>query len=157
MIQDDRAYAQRAGNPYWISVENEVFSKENKGGCILTPSQIDNLVGLLFRLYNEEEFLRDGGSAEKLFLTDLSNELNIHPLHPSRDFPRYFSYTFGEYARKIRVEKSLSFLPDKNPSLPEFAFECGFADQRSHFLRGLKEIIGINPFSAYRKLFAGKC
>lgn len=91
--------------------------------------------------------------AEKLSLIDLSNELNIHPVHLSRDFSKYFYCTFGEYVRKIRVEKSLSFLPNKNLSLTEIAFNCGFADQ-SHFLRCFKQINGVTP-SAYRKLLVG--
>jgi AraC family transcriptional regulator len=96
-----------------------------------------------------KEILHDS-YAEKLSLANLSNELNIHPVHLSRDFRKHFHCTLGEYVRKVRVEKSLSFMPDKNRSLTEIAFACGFADQ-SHFLRCFKQIIGINPY-AYRKL-----
>ncbi|HLM61883.1 MAG TPA: AraC family transcriptional regulator [Pyrinomonadaceae bacterium] len=87
--------------------------------------------------------------AEKISLINLSNELSIHPAHLSRDFSKHFHCTFGEYVRKLRVEKSLAFLPNKNLSLTEIAFQCGFADQ-SHFLRCFKQIIGTNP-NAYRK------
>jgi AraC family transcriptional regulator len=86
---------------------------------------------------------------EKISLTNLSNELNVHPVHLSRDFSKHFHCTFGEYVRKIRIEKSLALLPNKNLSLTEIAFQCGFADQ-SHFLRCFKQIVGINP-NAYRK------
>ncbi len=99
-----------------------------------------------------KEILRDGYS-EKLSLINLSNELNIHPVHLSRDFSKHFHCTFGDYVRKIRVEESLSLMPDRNLSLTEIAFECGFADQ-SHFLRCFKQIIGTNPL-AYRKLIFG--
>jgi len=99
-----------------------------------------------------KEILSDA-YAEKLSLIGLSNELNIHPVHLSRDFPKYFHCTFGEYVRKIRVEKSLSLLPNTELSLTEIAFLCGFADQ-SHFLRCFKKVNGINP-SEYRKLFLG--
>jgi AraC-like DNA-binding protein len=96
-----------------------------------------------------KEILRDG-YAEKLSLEMLSRELKIHPVHLSRDFSKYFNCTFGEYVRKTRIEKSLALLPDKNLSLTEIAFDCGFADQ-SHFLRCFKQITGTAP-SAYRKL-----
>jgi len=95
------------------------------------------------------EILRDG-YGESLSLEKLSKELNIHPVHLSRDFPKHFHCTFGEYVRKLRVEKSLARMTDKNLSLTEIAFECGFADQ-SHFLRCFKEINGVTP-SEYRKL-----
>ena len=88
--------------------------------------------------------------SEKFSLANLSRELDIHPVHLSRDFSKHFHCTLSEYVRKIRVEKSLSLMSDKNLSLTEIAFKCGFADQ-SHFLRSFKVINGINP-SAYRNL-----
>lgn len=99
-----------------------------------------------------KEILRDGYAGE-ISLKKLSGELNIHPAHLSRDFSKHFYCTFGEYVRKIRVEKSLAFLADKNLSLTEIAFRCGFADQ-SHFLRCFKQINGASP-SAYRKILFG--
>lgn len=93
------------------------------------------------------------GYAEKFSLENLSNELNIHPAHLSRDFSKHFHCTFGEYVRKVRVERSFALLPEKNHSLTEIAFECGFSDQ-SHFLRCFKQFIGINPYT-YRKFLLG--
>lgn len=83
-------------------------------------------------------------------LDRLAHEINIHPAHLSRDFSRYFHCPFGEYVRKLRIERSLALLPDKDLSLTEIAFRCGFADQ-SHFLRTFKRMLGVNP-SSYRKL-----
>lgn len=98
-----------------------------------------------------KEILHDG-YAETLSLKYLSNELNLHPVHLSRYFSKHFDCTYSEYVRKIRIEKSLSLLPDHKLSLTEIAFACGFADQ-SHFLRCFRQIIGISP-SAYRKILA---
>lgn len=86
----------------------------------------------------------------KLSLEDLAKTAGIHPVHLSRYFPRYFYCSIGEYIRKIKIEKSLSLLPNKKISLTEIAFECGFSDQ-SHFTRCFKEINGITP-SGYRKI-----
>lgn len=88
---------------------------------------------------------------EKLTLGQLSEALAIHPVHLSRDFPKYFNCSFGEYIRKIRVEKALALIAQNNASLTEIAIQCGFADQ-SHFIRCFKEINGINP-SAHKKLY----
>lgn len=41
---------------------------------------------------------------EKLNLSDLAKIVNIHPIHLSRDFPKYFHCTLGEYLRKLKVE-----------------------------------------------------
>ncbi len=87
---------------------------------------------------------------DNLTLGFLSETLSIHPVHLSRDFSKYFNCSFGEYIRKLKVEKSLSLLSDKRKLLTEIAFECGFADQ-SHFTRCFKEINGMSP-SSYRKI-----
>lgn len=90
-----------------------------------------------------DEILRDNFD-KPLSLQVLSAELDLHWGHLSRDFPRYFYCNFSEYIRKIRIEKSLSLLRDKNLSLTEIALICGFADQ-SHFIRCFKEIYKITP------------
>jgi AraC-like DNA-binding protein len=88
--------------------------------------------------------------SESLTLSDLSGKVDIHPVHLSRDFQKYFHCSLGQYIRKLKIQKSMSLLPQKETSLSDITFECGFADQ-SHFNRCFKEIIGITPF-AYRKL-----
>lgn len=85
-----------------------------------------------------------------LLLNELSDELNIHAAHLSRDFPRYFYCNFGEYVRKIKIEKALILLRQKHLSLTDISFACGFADQ-SHFIRTFKEFHGITP-KLFRKL-----
>jgi len=69
--------------------------------------------------------------------------VNIHPIHLSRDFPKYFHCTLGEYLRKLKVENSLKIL-NNFEFLSEVALECGFSDQ-SHFIRCFKENMGITP------------
>lgn len=96
-----------------------------------------------------KELLHDQVS-EKFSLNELSSTLDIHPVHLSRGFSKYFDCNLGDYVRKLKVEKSLSLLPNKKMSLTDIAFECGFSDQ-SHFTRNFKEINGVNP-SEYRKL-----
>lgn len=81
--------------------------------------------------------------AEKLCLNELSQTLNIHPIHLSRDFQKHFQCNLGEYVRKLKVEKSLAIL-NTYESLSEVALECGFSDQ-SHFIRCFKKNIGITP------------
>lgn len=96
-----------------------------------------------------EEILRD--SFDRTFsLTELSNQLDLHPAHLSRDFSRYFRCNFSEYIRRIKVEKALSMLRNKKVTLTDIALNCGFADQ-SHFIRCFKEFVGITP-KAFRKI-----
>lgn len=92
--------------------------------------------------------------AEKNSLAALSAIAGIHPVHLSRGFSKYFHCTMGDYIRKLRIEKSLSMLPDRENALTDISFECGFADQ-SHFNRCFREIVGVNPM-AYRKILRGQ-
>ena len=83
-------------------------------------------------------------------LTQISKGLNLHPAYLSRQFPKYFdSLTFGEYVRKLRIQKAIHLLYHTSHSLSEIAYLAGFADQ-SHFSRMFKNQTGLKP-SAFRK------
>jgi AraC family transcriptional regulator len=90
-------------------------------------------------------------SPENWKLVDLAKLANVHPVHLSRHFSKYFKASLGEYIRTIKVQKSLSLLPNKQLSLTEIAAECGFSDQ-SHFIRSFKFHYQLTPLH-YRKLF----
>jgi AraC-like DNA-binding protein len=87
--------------------------------------------------------------AERITLSFLARETGIHPVHLSRDFPRYFRMTMGDYIRKIKIDKATVFLSDRKKSITEIAYDCGFSDQ-SHFIRCFKQATGITP-NKYRK------
>lgn len=85
-----------------------------------------------------------------LSLGQVSNQLNVHPAYLSREFSKHFdNLTFGDYVRKMRIEKAISFLQSSSCSLSEIAYLTGFSDQ-SHFTRIFKKHTGQSP-SLYRK------
>lgn len=85
-----------------------------------------------------------------LSLKEISKDLNIHPAYLSREFSKYFdNLSFGDYMRKLRIEKAIELLNTSSYSLTEIAYLTGFSDQ-SHFTRIFKLTTGKNP-SAYRK------
>jgi AraC-like DNA-binding protein len=87
-----------------------------------------------------------------LSLKEISESLNVHPTYLSREFSKYFdNLSFGDYIRKLRIEKSLELMKDPKHSLAEIAYLTGFSDQ-SHFNRTFKLHTGKNP-SVYRKNF----
>ena len=89
---------------------------------------------------------------ENISLKQVAHELSIHPVHISREFPKYFnSSSFGEYVRKIKIEKAISLLSKKELSLTDIAYTAGFSDQ-SHFTKTFKSHTGILP-SQYRKFY----
>jgi AraC family transcriptional regulator len=89
-------------------------------------------------------------SSEELTLTQIAKILNIHPVHLSRNFTKYFNCNLGDYLRTIKIQKVLSLLPNQDLSITQIAFQCNFADQ-SHFIRSFKALHNITPLH-YRKL-----
>jgi AraC-like DNA-binding protein len=85
-----------------------------------------------------------------LSLKVISENLNVHPSYLSREFSKYFDdLSFGDYIRKLRIEKATTLLSGSQYSLAEIAYLTGFSDQ-SHFNRIFKKNIGITP-SQYRR------
>jgi AraC-like DNA-binding protein len=85
-----------------------------------------------------------------LSLKDISKELQVNPAYLSREFSRYFdNLSFGEYIRKLRIEKAIQLMHSSKYSLTEIAYLTGFSDQ-SHFTRIFKRFTGQNP-SEYRR------
>lgn len=85
-----------------------------------------------------------------LSLQQASDELEINPAYLSREFSKYFdNLSFGDYIRKMRIEKAMALIDTTDYSLTEIAYLTGFSDQ-SHFNRIFKKQTGENP-SAFRK------
>ncbi|TJY38047.1 helix-turn-helix domain-containing protein [Pontimicrobium aquaticum] len=91
--------------------------------------------------------------AEKITLQYLSKQTNIHPAHISRDFPKYFDTTLGNYIRKVKIEHSVTLLI-KSESLTNIAYQCGFSDQ-SHFIRCFKSTYNMTP-NKFKSILASR-
>ncbi|MBW3127094.1 chromate resistance protein ChrB domain-containing protein [Hymenobacter profundi] len=85
-----------------------------------------------------------------LRLTEAADTLQVNPSYLSREFARYFdNMSFGEYLRKLRIDKARQLLDTTAYPLAEIAYLTGFSDQ-SHFTRIFKQHTGQSP-AAYRK------
>lgn len=98
-----------------------------------------------------EEFLHEH-YCDPFSLTELGALVQCHPVHLSREFPKYFGCTLGRYIRKLKIEKSLHLLSNPELSIAGISFDCGFADQ-SHFGRCFREWMGCTP-DAWRRQMA---
>jgi AraC-like DNA-binding protein len=97
-----------------------------------------------------KEFIQDHIDTN-LNLKELSKGLEINPSYLSREFSKYFEdLSFGEYIRKLRIEKAIELMQSSGYSLTEVAYLTGFSDQ-SHFNRIFKKHTGKNP-SDYKKI-----
>jgi hypothetical protein len=117
------------------------FIKQKSGKKKKTPSWVNEL----------KELIQDQVDTNfALNLSEVSKGLKIHPAYLSRKFSKYFNnLTFGEYLRKLRIQKAVHLIENTNHSLTEIAYLTGFSDQ-SHFTRVFKKHTGKNP-SSYKK------
>jgi AraC-like DNA-binding protein len=119
----------------------DVYEKylKNKSKNKKTPSWVNEL----------KEIIQDQVDTN-ITLKQLSQDVNIHPAYLSREFSKHFdNLSFGEYLRKLRIEKAIDYLKMPGYSLTKIAYLTGFSDQ-SHFTRIFKKHTGMNP-SVYRK------
>lgn len=98
-----------------------------------------------------KEIIQDQVDTNMSFsLKELSEELNVHPAYVSREFSKHFdNHTFGEYIRKLRIDKAIGLLKEPAHTLTQIAYLTGFSDQ-SHFTRIFRKYMGENP-SDFRK------
>ncbi len=83
-------------------------------------------------------------------LKKISSDLSLNPSYLSREFSKYFEdMNFGDYIRKIRIDKAIQLIQTSTYSLTEIAYLTGFSDQ-SHFTRIFKQHTGKSP-SSYKK------
>ena len=122
---------------------HEVYNKflKDKKTSGKTPSWVKDL----------KNIIQDQIDAQFTFdLKKISSELDLNPSYLSREFSKHFEdLNFGEYVRKLRIEKAINLIENSTHTLTEIAYMTGFSDQ-SHFTRIFKLHTGKNP-SSYRK------
>ena len=83
-------------------------------------------------------------------LKNLSSILEIHPVHLSREFNRYFGTSLGNYIRLLKLNKAFSLIVSNKLSMTEICYQCGFYDQ-SHFISNFKRVYNATPNKLLRK------
>ena len=135
-----------------------------------TQAPAENLLIEVFKRYIKQKSLKEKKPAwvkelknliqdhidTNLSLTEISKNLSIHPSYLSRKFSKYFNdLSFGEYIRKLRIEKAIQLIGEHRYSLTEIAYLTGFSDQ-SHFTRIFKQHTGKSPLAFKKELAKGK-
>ena len=111
--------------------------------------QTDNILRKPDWIKKLQELLID--SETDFSLSKLGKELNIHPVHLSREFHRYFGVTLGRYIRQLRVNKAVALIMANRFSMTEICYKCGFYDQ-SHFISNFKSIYNTTPSNYLKKI-----
>jgi len=114
-------------------------------GVCLWPDQHEN--SLPPWIVRARELLHDRCS-DSLQITEMAQQLGVHPVYFARTFRRAFRCTPGEYRMRCRLRDALALMQNTNISLSEIALNSGFFDQ-SHFSTAFRKHFGMAP-QAYR-------
>ncbi len=115
----------------------------------LLTRQSDNKKSVPLWKYDFDKIIGEYAN-NKQSLINLAKKLRVHPVTLSKQFPKYYNCSFGEYLRQLRIEKAISLLAKKTIPISDIAEDCGFSEP-SNFIRSFKRQKGITP-DAYRKL-----
>lgn len=87
---------------------------------------------------------------KKISLSALGQLVQMHPVHVTREFQKYYHCTIGEYIRRRRIENACHLLAGSDMPIVEIALATGFCDQ-SHMTRVFNRVLGITP-AGYRRV-----
>ena len=99
-------------------------------------------------LSSAEEALR-ARIGDCIGLSELADEIGVHPTYLARAFRARHGVSVGEYGRRLRLAWAATELADSDTPVAMIAKQAGFADQ-SHFTRLFKQYIGTTP-ARYRE------
>ncbi len=135
----DQKHTNHPSEQLLVEIYNRFLSQKNASKK--EPSWVEDLKAII-----QDQIDTNIG----LSLEEVSQSLQIHPSYLSREFSKYFNnMNFGEYFRKLRIDKAIQLMKSTDYSLAEIGYLTGFSDQ-SHFARIFKKLHGIPP-GTYRK------
>jgi AraC family transcriptional regulator len=79
-----------------------------------------------------------------LNLDEVSQTMEHHPTHISREFRRYYGKTLVQFVRERRVLRAREMLLSTKESIADISFRCGFYDQ-SHLTNAFRKQLGYTP------------
>lgn len=111
----------------------------------LAPSAMGNKYAAAMLQYIQEHY------AQRISLTDLSQELNISCTHLNAKFKAETGYTFHDFLNYYRISKAVELQKQGVYKLYEIAELVGFSDYK-YFNKVYKRYVGYAP----NKIFPGK-
>jgi AraC family transcriptional regulator len=88
---------------------------------------------------------------ERISLDELARQAGVSRFHFARQFRRSTGESPMEYLRRVRIERSISILQNRDTTIAQVAAGLGFSDQ-SHFTRIFGRLVGVSPGSFARSV-----
>ena len=135
----------------FLRILNELLTNDN-----ISSSSIEALAFQLFEFDNSvkrdikpkwaaliDDYFKENWASD-FSLIDIAAEIGVHPITISKNFKKYYTCTFGEYRRMLKIHNSIPLIKNSEMSLSQVAYACGFSDQ-SHFIRNFKKYAAFLP------------
>ncbi len=74
----------------------------------------------------------------------MARAAEVHPVHLTRSFRRYYHSSITGYRRQLRVRAAAHRLASSDEPMSTIALDIGFSDQ-SHMCRVFKQLLGFSP------------
>lgn len=87
---------------------------------------------------------------QPITISQIACELNYERTYISKIFKEITEVSVIDYLINYRIQKSVILLRSTDKSMTEIAFDCGFSDSNSYYVR-FKSKVGCSPFQ-YRKM-----
>lgn len=107
----------------------------------MNDETINRITQYIFNHYNEQ-----------LSLKEIADKFHFNYYYLSSYFSSHISEGFSEYLNKIRVEKALELLKNKNISVSEVSYLVGYSDH-SYFCKVFKKFTRTTPSKFRKKYF----
>lgn len=88
---------------------------------------------------------------EEIVLEDVAEHVFLSKSYLCALFRENMNMTIHEYLTRVRVEKSIELMKNREWNIGEIGRQCGFASQ-SHYTRVFRKLIGVTP-GQYRNKF----
>src|SRR5690606_21085504 len=93
----------------------------------------------------------DSHYMESISLSSLADHFHFNPSYLSTYFSTHKGEGFSEYLNKVRIERAIDLLQEKNIPISEISHLVGYSDH-SYFCKVFKKSTGMSP-SSYQKQF----
>lgn len=145
--------------PYLIEIAVKEFEQE--GQSTIIKAYLTALFGKLFKHYNVDKSRVTNDTVLRVLqycsenykynitVNTVANNLNISRSSVSHIFSSRLSMNFCDYINSLRLTDAVNMLKNKNYSITEISYMCGFSTIRT-FNRAFSKRYGISP-SFYRK------
>ena len=116
----------------------QVFTRLLESAYFLITSMEHTSIIKAVRKYIDDHYM------EKIEMTDIADSVSLSPSYLSVLFKKKMNMTIHDYLIRVRIEKSIELMSNRDLSIKEVMQQCGIESQ-SYYNKIFKKMIGITP------------